>query len=116
MRTVFRVNASSEIGSRHVMRLLSLAEAMPSGGGNAVSIVSRTHSGHLAVLIKNRAYPARLPSIKTIDDQTVTYASWLGASLRRDAEQTRALLDEAKLIDWLVINVSLLESRRSGSC
>ena len=59
MEVVFRVDASSQIGTGHVMRCLSLADELKSNDNN-VSFVCRNNVGHLINFIKNKGYLPRL--------------------------------------------------------
>ena len=65
MKAAFRVDASLEIGSGHVMRCLTLADALEAQGANC-HFISREHRGHLLELIRQRGHavtvlPAELP-------------------------------------------------------
>lgn len=62
VRLVFRVDASLEIGTGHVMRCLTLADSMGRRGA-ASSFMCREDAGHLNALIRSRGYETyTLPS------------------------------------------------------
>jgi len=102
----FRADASVEIGTGHVMRCLTLADALQSEG-HACIFVSRAHSGHLAELIERRGFPVvLLPEpdsgwSKSADD--VAHAAWLGKPWRIDAQETITALSGVNP-DWLIVD------------
>lgn len=117
MKVVFRVDASLQIGSGHVMRCLTLAEALRALGAQCY-FIGRAHSGHLMELIRRRDFavttlPSVLPSVltpvltKTKASRTQTrapaHALWLGCDWQTDAEQTRAVAEKLQP-DWLVVD------------
>jgi len=55
MKAAFRVDASLQIGSGHVMRCLTLAEALRANGAQC-HFISRVHPGHLLELIRQRGF------------------------------------------------------------
>lgn len=105
MKVVVRADASSVIGSGHVMRCLTLANALRAAGGS-VLFVCRAHDGNLGRLIEQRGHAvALLP--QALQDRVPPaekgYAAWLGASWQEDAAQTRAAITAARLRpDWLI--------------
>lgn len=101
MKVAFRVDASREIGTGHVMRCLSLADALRRRGA-LVLFLCRSHPGHLGGFIRARGFEVRrLPGAASKAGRG-GYAAWLGVSWRRDADQTRAAL--AGGCDWLVVD------------
>ena len=109
MRVVFRVDASSVIGSGHVMRCLTLAHAIVARGGSA-AFICREHAGHLCALLESRGFatfrlPVRAEHCEAIDDQAPAHAAWLGAPFDVDAKQTvESLRDAGPAPDWLVVD------------
>ena len=105
-----RADASVRIGSGHVMRCLTLAEELRDAGAT-VSFVSRAHSGNLNELIRNKGFQCHeLPeahalgtSIEKSYDSRSEYASWLGVSHQRDAEETIEAFCRLKP-DWLIVD------------
>ena len=55
MNVVFRVDASLEIGTGHVMRCLTLAEALRDSGAE-VQFVCRLHPGNLIKLVCEKGF------------------------------------------------------------
>ncbi len=114
MNVVFRTDASLAIGTGHVMRCLTLADALRESGA-AVTFVCREHDGHLCDLIEERGISVnRLPPPKaaTQSEGTSAHAAWLGASWEVDVEQTRvAIAASVATPDWLVVDHYALDQR-----
>lgn len=55
MKIAFRTDASLQMGSGHVMRCLTLADALRARGAQC-HFISRLHPGHLLELIRQRGY------------------------------------------------------------
>jgi UDP-2,4-diacetamido-2,4,6-trideoxy-beta-L-altropyranose hydrolase len=89
---VFRVDASTSIGTGHVMRCLTLADRLRNRM-DVIHFLSREHEGNLVDLIDGRGFPVtRLPTTRTADAATA-HSSWLGASLQDDSAQCLAAID-----------------------
>lgn len=121
MNIAIRVDASYAIGHGHVMRCLTLAEALRTRGAQVV-FVCREHEGHLCGLIEERGFPTfRLPRMDAQYSDASSYAAWLGASWQDDLDQTRAAIDATRQqSDWLVVDHYGLDQRwesrlRSGA-
>ncbi len=120
IQIAFRTDASLLMGSGHVMRCLTLAEALRKKGVQC-HFISRVHPGNLLELIRQRGFAATaLPSEQAkplAHDQVVgnlsenpLHGSWLGCDWRTDAEQTRTILAKMKP-DWLVVDHYALDHR-----
>lgn len=108
----FRVDASLDIGTGHVMRCLTLADALASQEANCV-FICREHLGHLADVIRQKGYICHLlpaPIEPFISQETdLVHADWLGVSWQEDAEETQVLLTQS--VDWLVVDHYALDTR-----
>ena len=104
MKVAFRTDASTRMGTGHVMRCLVLAEALRARGAHA-EFICREHQGHLIATLREHAFPvARLPAPSSAGDAgKENYAAWLGVSPLEDAEQTMQALpvDDP---DWIVVD------------
>jgi UDP-2,4-diacetamido-2,4,6-trideoxy-beta-L-altropyranose hydrolase len=107
MRIAVRADASSRMGTGHVMRCLTLAEELRRRGAQ-LTFICREHHGHLIGAIGQKSFavatlPApdesRSPGATVADD----YAAWLGVSSRDDAAETIEALD-GEVPDWLVVD------------
>lgn len=120
MRVAFRTDASLQVGSGHVMRCLTLADALKAQGAQC-HFISREHPGHLLEVIRQRSFtvtglPAALPqpSTSTQDPskhaKEPVHAAWLGCDWQTDALQTGVILASLQP-DWLVIDHYALDQR-----
>ncbi|MED4228938.1 UDP-2,4-diacetamido-2,4,6-trideoxy-beta-L-altropyranose hydrolase [Neobacillus cucumis] len=105
MNVVFRVDASNEIGSGHVMRCLTLAEKLREHGVT-VTFICREHVGHLCDLIEEKGFKVlKLPApLRNTQIPLLTpHSHWLGAPLEEDAIQCKQLLKRCS-VDLLIID------------
>jgi len=109
MLVAFRVDASLQIGTGHVMRCLALAQSLTARGARCV-FICRKHEGHLASKIKNFGFELiELPNIflknNKLSDK-FRYENWLGCDALLDANQsTTALLSIiGHKVDWLIVD------------
>lgn len=115
MKIVFRADASSTIGTGHVMRCLALAQGLRRAGGKA-AFVCRELPGHFCDEIDAQGFELmRLPidpaGAASPDDDGPPHAAWLGTSWQNDAAQTRAALSDQDPADWLVVDHYALDIR-----
>jgi len=113
MNVVFRVDASVQIGTGHVMRCLTLAEELRKQG-HQCRFVCRPHEGHLGEFIKSSGFVLDMldhPATATYVDvpHTTAHAAWLGISWHQDAEQTASRLAGSHT-DWLVVDHYALDA------
>ncbi len=106
MKVVFRTDASLEIGTGHVMRCLTLADALTVAGA-ACQFICRAHPGNLADLIRQRGFSVQLLPFDgnwiRPDQEAPVHVAWLGANWQTDAEQSRHVLS-GTVCDWLVVD------------
>jgi UDP-2,4-diacetamido-2,4,6-trideoxy-beta-L-altropyranose hydrolase len=117
MKIAFRTDASLEIGSGHVMRCLTLADALRAQGAQCC-FISRAHPGNLIDAIALRGYEVKtLPATvqqaqaainfdKQLNDGqnvALAHAAWLGCNWKTDAAQSAKALAELQP-DWLVVD------------
>jgi UDP-2,4-diacetamido-2,4,6-trideoxy-beta-L-altropyranose hydrolase len=109
MQIAFRTDASLLIGSGHVMRCLTLADALLAQGAQC-HFISRKHPGHLLEVIRQSghavtALPEVRPSLETANDPVPqpSHAAWLGCDWQTDAKQTGAILADLQP-EWLVVD------------
>ncbi len=114
LTVIVRVDASSVIGTGHVMRCLAMADALTRKGVD-VSFICREHEGHLCDLIEEQGFavhrlPAPTDGFKA--GSTPFHAAWLGASWQEDADQTNAVIKTlGAKPEWLVVDHYALDSR-----
>lgn len=106
----FRVDSSAHMGSGHVMRCLTLADALSAQGARC-RFISRPHPGHLLEMIRRRGHDIEvLPQGEPFDDSASPYAHWLGCSWQQDAAHSRAALNSRRP-DWLVVDHYALDAQ-----
>ena len=124
MKIAFRADASLQMGSGHVMRCLTLADALKAQGADC-HFISREHPGHLLEVIRQRGYKANClvaqvqqaqAAIKNIvneapgPQQEPAHTAWLGSTWQADAQETAAILATLQP-DWLVVDHYALDQR-----
>lgn len=112
MQVVFRADASTDIGTGHVMRCLTLARALAEQGARC-DFICRAHAGHLGDFIREQGFVVHVlplvPSPNALADGTA-HAHWLGASQAQDAQACEPVL-VALQPDWLVVDHYALDAR-----
>jgi len=96
MKVVFRVDASVQMGAGHLMRCLTLAEAMRERGVE-IRFISRDHVGNLNAWLQSKGF------VVTVLPQAVEGDLPADDVSQRDAEQTIFALGK-KVPDWLVVD------------
>ncbi len=118
MKVVFRADASLQIGTGHVMRCLTLADALAARGADC-QFISRVHPGNLIEFVRSRGYIVHTLSespagveVDPIGDQahSVAHSHWLGVSQAQDAEACASILAELQP-DWLIMDHYALDAR-----
>jgi len=100
-----RTDASLPIGSGHVMRCLTLAEALRDAGGT-IAFITRNHPGNLNDYIKSKGF-----NIHSLPDRNESnlpvslsgYEKWLGVKQEQDAKETIQALSGVHP-DWLIVD------------
>ena len=117
MNILFRVDASLQIGNGHVMRCLTLADALRQEGASC-TFVCREHEGNLLALIQHKGHNTlALPNSSANISLSATparqeYLTWLGTIAQEDAWQTITAL-QALALDrpaWLIVDHYALDS------
>lgn len=113
MHISFRTDASVQIGTGHVMRCLTLADALRERGAQC-TFVCRPHTGHLLDAIAQRGHTAHaLPRVGLVGNANVadpTHAAWLGTDWQSDAKDMIEVMG-AEHTDWLVVDHYALDRR-----
>ena len=115
-KIVFRADASEKMGSGHVMRCLTLAEALKRNGA-VVTFISREHTGNLNHLISKKGFkviglPEPKPAGVNISKEKSDcddYKAWSGISEEKDAQETIEAIWAGKPDQLVVDHYSLGE-------
>lgn len=113
----FRVDASLVMGTGHVMRCLTLAQALEKRGAQC-HFICRAHPGHMIATIRERGFdvaelPAGVSSFRPVpatDVPLATHAGWLTCDWQTDADQTLHAAEAIKP-DLLVIDHYAIDFR-----
>ena len=111
MKIAFRTDSSLQIGSGHVMRCLTLAEALRAHGAQC-NFISRAHPGHIFDTIRQRGFtvnalpvgvsPTHASSQAVVAPPLqIAHAAWLCCDWQTDAAQTGDILATLKP-EWLI--------------
>lgn len=121
MNITFRADASLHIGTGHVMRCLTLADALTAQGANC-QFMCRQHEGHLIEYIRNKGYIVHALTVEDAEEKKPTsalandlaHSHWLGASQTQDAAACAPIL-AAQPPDWLVVDHYALDTHWESS-
>jgi UDP-2,4-diacetamido-2,4,6-trideoxy-beta-L-altropyranose hydrolase len=102
MKIVFRVDASAEIGTGHVMRCLTLADMLKKEGAQCL-FICRTHAGNLIERIRQKGFSVETLPPQNVQEGDLHHSLWLGASQEADAEACARLLADNPT-DWLIVD------------
>lgn len=122
MKIVFRADASLQIGTGHVMRCLTLADALAARGADCL-FICREHPGNLIEFIRSKGYdvhalPSTVQLAEWVDHKTgsssdkpeLAHGHWLGATQAQDAQACALILSELHP-DWLIVDHYALDAR-----
>jgi UDP-2,4-diacetamido-2,4,6-trideoxy-beta-L-altropyranose hydrolase len=104
VKIFFRVDSSAKIGSGHVMRCLTLAEALCKKGAY-VKFISRDHPGNINHLIIKAGFQVNILNQPKLKSKKVKneYENWLGISEIIDAQETIKEIKNQEP-DWLIVD------------
>jgi len=113
MKVCIRADASLQIGTGHVMRCLTLAEALKEKSAQ-VEFICREGEGNLIDLIQGKGF--KVHTLSTIEndsevlkatsrtsENTLNHAHWLGATPQQDADECKIILKKISP-DWLIVD------------
>ncbi len=116
MKVVFRVDASLEIGSGHVMRCLTIANEMKANK-HETYFICRQHDGHMIDLIEASGHEVyKLPRVDgckqdlEAGENDLYHAGWLGSTQLEDSISCQPFLNSIKP-DWLIVDHYALDFR-----
>ena len=104
MKVVFRADASTVIGTGHIMRCLTLANALHKAGAEC-HFVCRDHSGNLGHLIAEQGHYVHIVALRNVSPLGLrpTYETWLGATESDDASEFLEISGKISP-DWVVVD------------
>ncbi|MGP8291666.1 UDP-2,4-diacetamido-2,4,6-trideoxy-beta-L-altropyranose hydrolase [Vreelandella zhanjiangensis] len=117
VRIAFRVDASLQIGTGHVMRCLTLAKALRETDAEC-HFLCREHQGNLIDSIEQQGFTVQRLAASTAakehrilqDNSEPFHAPWLGVSWQEDSDVCRSYLAELSP-DWLIVDHYALDEK-----
>lgn len=111
MKIAIRVDASSQIGTGHVMRCLTLATALVEPD-TQIHFICRHLPVNLGDLIRDKGFKVFLlpPSKLDQEAEPLAHASWLGVTQEVDAKATLDIVEDQGY-DWLITDHYALDIR-----
>jgi len=111
MNIAIRVDASSQIGTGHFMRSLTLANELSKRGAR-IRFVSRHLPLYLQDILSAKGFEFNIlesTTNETMKDE-LAHSSWLGSTQHEDAQYTTQALSD-RIWDWLVVDHYALDFR-----
>lgn len=108
-RVVIRVDASVEMGMGHLVRCMSLANALAEEG-TEVFFLLRSHAAALTGLIEADGHAVRLLADPPHDSGAAP-TRWLPTTWQRDAGQTLDAIGQIGAPDWLIVDHYALDAK-----
>ncbi|MEE1949596.1 UDP-2,4-diacetamido-2,4,6-trideoxy-beta-L-altropyranose hydrolase [Pseudomonas alcaligenes] len=105
MKIAFRADASLQMGSGHIMRCVTLADALKQRGAEC-HFLCRDHPGHLVELVRGKGHVVHVLNCEQdspIDPEGPAHAAWLGATQEQDVQACLPIL-QALQPDWLIVD------------
>ncbi|WMT18326.1 UDP-2,4-diacetamido-2,4,6-trideoxy-beta-L-altropyranose hydrolase [Parageobacillus toebii] len=105
MNVVFRVDSSSDIGTGHVMRCLTLAKQLKQKDAN-ISFICREHQGDLINFIKDNGFTVyNLPKIMISEKDNNAIFKWYQENWKQDVCETQHLLEKhIHSVDFFIVD------------
>lgn len=109
----FRADASLDIGTGHIMRCLTLANALRARGERCL-FICREHPGNLIELIIDAGFETLTLPAAAAEAAGKSYKDWLGVSLQADVELSGNALQRL-VVDWLVVDHYAIDANWEGA-
>ena len=112
MNIVFRTDASLQMGTGHVMRCLTLADALTTQGATC-QFICRAHEGNLIEFIRSKGYTAHTLLLTTetqAETGDLAHSNWLGTTQEEDIQACTNALQNLQA-NWLVVDHYALDAR-----
>jgi len=104
VKITIRTDASLKIGAGHVMRCLTLADAL-FRQGNEVIFICKEHDSNLINKIIDSGYEVKAISVapESYLDSSLAHSEWLGGTQEDDSEKTIAAISSIE-VDWMIVD------------
>lgn len=104
MKIVFRVDSSTQIGSGHLMRCLTLAERKRKQYQADVIFIMRDLEGNLIDLVEKKCFKSIILPKSNVDYNLDGYEEWLTVPQSVDAEEVKKSLQDIGQVDLLIVD------------
>lgn len=108
MQVVMRADSSSQMGSGHLMRCLTLAEELREEKNANILFICRDLPGNLSNIVEGKGYQLTLlpyhESLQASLEDLSEYKQWLGATICNDRDQTINVIKDLSKVDLLVVD------------
>lgn len=104
MKIVFRVDSSTQIGSGHLMRCLTLAERKRKKYQADVIFIMRDLEGDLIDLVEKKGFKSIMLPKSNVVYNLNGYEKWLTVPQNVDAEEVKKSLQDIGQVDLLVVD------------
>ncbi|WP_196599571.1 UDP-2,4-diacetamido-2,4,6-trideoxy-beta-L-altropyranose hydrolase [Pectinatus frisingensis] len=112
MVIVFRVDSSTQIGSGHLMRCLTLAGQLQKKKNAEIIFICRNLEGNLSNLVKTHGYKLiLLPAVDIFVSKLDGYAKWLTVPQDYDAYETVQQLKDLSPVDYIVVDSYAIDKK-----
>lgn len=107
----FRVDSSTQIGSGHLMRCLTLAKQLKMKESTDITFICRDLEGNLSKLVNesrfNLALLSRAPNSGTLEG----YAKWLTVTQEQDVAETISILQKYGHINCVIVDSYAIDEK-----
>lgn len=104
MKIVFRVDSSTQIGSGHLMRCLTLAERKRKQYQADIIFVMRDLKGNLIDLVEKKGFKLIVLPKSNVGYNLDGYEKWLTVPQNVDAEEVKKILQDIGQVDLLIVD------------
>lgn len=107
-----RADSGLEIGTGHVMRCLTLAQALHNNG-HEILFISKPHDGNIISKIKQSEFEVSILEITDTQSNDLLYSRWLGGCQDDDAKQTVSEIYQyfGVIIDLIIVDHYAIDYR-----
>ena len=111
LKVAFRVDASLEMGTGHVMRCLTLAQVLKENGV-ILKFICRKHEGNLINKIHSSGFNVHELEVleETKINNKLAHSHWLGATQQQDADDCIDIF-KVEITDWLIVDHYALDEQ-----
>ncbi|MEQ5726521.1 UDP-2,4-diacetamido-2,4,6-trideoxy-beta-L-altropyranose hydrolase [Providencia rettgeri] len=112
MQIVIRADSGFEIGTGHMMRCLTLANALRNNGHD-IFFVSKPHTGNIIDKVKQNNFDYATLTINDTPYDDLYHSRWLGSSQMDDAMQTVGIINQCikKSVDLIIVDHYAIDHR-----